>query len=149
MHINPNKITSVWNEVWNHCQADRDRLSRLWLLLILYKWLNVICSNGKFQICFFPCAKKRRAFWSKAHGLRAAARRPSQVGLIVWSTSCILALMVESTRQRSGKRHQVMKLCSHNSVTSHTQVSDLFEGLILRSHPIGVKIQMQSSITTS
>ena len=28
---------------------------------------------------------------------------------------------------------------SHNSVTSHTQISDLFEGLILRSHPIGSK----------
>ena len=31
------------------------------------------------------------------------------------------------------------KRVSHNSVTSHTQISDLFEGLILRSHPIGSK----------
>ena len=31
------------------------------------------------------------------------------------------------------------KKFSNNSVTSHTQISDLFEGLILRSHPIGSK----------
>ena len=32
---------------------------------------------------YFFCAWKRRAFWSKGHGLRAAACHPSQAGLIV------------------------------------------------------------------
>ena len=35
--------------------------------------------------------------------------------------------------------NQCANRVSHNSVTSHTQISDLFEGLILRSHPIGSK----------
>ena len=42
--------------------------------------------------------------------------------------------------QTSRDLHLRRSTCtSHNSVTSHTQISDLFEGLILRSHPIGSK----------
>ena len=61
----------------------------------------------------------------------------------VWYTTMVEAVSTVMSTVEASNQALVegpgQKQGSHNSVTSHKQVSDLFEGLILRSHPIGSK----------
>ena len=60
------------------------------------------------------------SFWYKGYDSQAAARRPSQAGLIVWSTSCILGLIVESILQRDAENVWVTSLYEWSFIGNQT-----------------------------